>query len=296
MTARIILNPYFGRYTGRRRWPEAQAALDAAGLAYELACTERPGHARELARDAALAGCSPIVAAGGDGTVSEGVNGLADAAGKDAPLGPLGILPVGTANDIVDTLGIPRDLAAATQVLAHGHTRLIDLGQVNGRLFVNNSAIGLEPFVTLIQQRMQRIQGPPRYLLAALRGIVVCPRWNMRLQWDGGSYAGPVTLVAVGNGPRSGGLFYMAPHADMADGRLTFVYGYRSSRLQLLRLLPRTLRPGGGSYVELAVIGDAPASWLRVRIAPPAPAHADGEVFAPAIQELDYRIWRARLR
>src|SRR5215213_8301456 len=103
MTARIILNPYSGRYTGQRRWPEAQAALDAAGLAYELTSTERPGHARELARDAALAGYSPIIAAGGDGTVSEVVNGLADAAGESrrmegrasGPLGPLGILPVG---------------------------------------------------------------------------------------------------------------------------------------------------------------------------------------------------------
>jgi YegS/Rv2252/BmrU family lipid kinase len=296
MPAKVILNPYSGRYTGHRRWPEAQAALDAAGFAYELACTERPGHARELARDAALAGCSPIVAAGGDGTVSEVVNGLADAAGQAAPLGPIGILPVGTANDIVDTLGIPRDLAAAAQVLAHGHTRLTDLGEVNGLLFVNNSAIGLEPFVTLIQQRIRRIQGPPRYLLAALRGIAARPRWNMRLEWDGGAYDGPVTLVAVGNGPRSGGLFYMAPHADMADGRLTFVYGYRSSRLQLLRLLPRTLRPGAGSYVEMAGISEVHATWLRVRIDPPAPAHADGEVFAPSIGALEYRILPARLR
>src|SRR4051794_13833884 len=297
MTARIILNPYSGRYTGRKRWPAAQAALDAAGFAYELASTERPGHARELARDAALAGYSPIVAAGGDGTVSEVVNGLADAAGQNAGLlGPIGILPVGTANDIVDTLGIPRDLAAAAQVLAHGHTRLIDLGEVNGRLFVNNSAIGLEPFVTLIQQRIGRIQGPPRYLLAALRGILARPRWNMRLEWDGGSYAGPVTLVAVGNGPRSGGLFYMAPHADPFDGRLTFVYGYRSSRLQLLRLLPRTLRPGAGSYVEMDGISEVHATWLRVRIDPSAPAHADGEVFAPAIAALEYRILPARLQ
>src|SRR6185295_5506184 len=101
MPAKIILNPYSGRYTGRRRWPEAQAALDAASFAYELVSTERPGHARELARDAALAGCSPIVAAGGDGTISEVVNGLAEAAGQRAgPLGPIGILPVGTANDI----------------------------------------------------------------------------------------------------------------------------------------------------------------------------------------------------
>jgi diacylglycerol kinase (ATP) len=297
MIARIILNPYSGRYTGQRRWPEAQAALQAAGFAYELASTARPGHARELARDAALAGCSPIIAAGGDGTVSEVVNGLADAAGQDSgPLGPIGILPVGTANDIVDTLGIPRDLTAAAQVLAHGHTRLMDLGEVNDRLFVNNSAIGLEPFVTLIQQRIRRIQGPPRYLLAALRGIVARPRWNMRLEWDSGAYDGPVTLVAVGNGPRSGGLFYMAPHADPFDGRLTFVYGYRSSRLQLLRLLPRTLRPGAGSYVEMKGISEVQATWLRVRIDPPAPAHADGEVFAPEIRALEYRIWPARLQ
>ncbi len=296
MPAKVILNPYSGRYTGRRRWPEAQVALDAVGFAYELACTERPGHARELARDAALAGCSPIVAAGGDGTVSEVVNGLADAAGKDAPLGPIGILPVGTANDIVDTLGIPRDLAAAAQVLAHGHPRLMDLGEVNGLLFVNNSAIGLEPFVTLTQQRIRRIQGPPRYLLAALRGIVAAPRWNMRLEWDGGAYDGPVTLVAVGNGPRSGGLFYMAPHADPFDRRLTFVYGFRSSRLELLRLLPRTLRPGEGSYVEMAGISEVHATWLRVRIDSAAPAHADGEVFAPAIKALEYRILPAFLR
>jgi diacylglycerol kinase (ATP) len=304
MPARVILNPYSGRYTGRRRWPQAQAALQAAGFRYELAHTERSGHARELARDAALAGYSPIIAAGGDGTVSEVVNGLADAAGESRrmegqasrPLGPIGILPVGTANDIVDTLGLPRDLAAAAQVLARGQTRLIDLGEVNGRLFVNNSAIGLEPFVTLIQQRIGRIQGPPRYLLAALRGIAARPRWNMRLEWDGGSYHGPVTLVAVGNGPRSGGLFYMAPHADLFDGRLTFVYGFRASRLQLLRLLPRTLRPAAGSYVEMQGISEVHATWLRVHIDSPAPAHADGEVFAPEIRALEYRIWPARLQ
>jgi diacylglycerol kinase (ATP) len=295
MTAKVILNPYSGRYTGRKRWPAAKAALEAAGVAYELAITERPDQARDLARAAASAGCSPIIVAGGDGTVGEVVNGLADAAADGQPLGPIGILPVGTANDIADTLGIPRDLAAAARVLAQGRARSIDVGEVNGRLFVNNSAIGLEPFVTLIQQRFRRIHGPPRYLLAALCGILARPRWNMRLEWDGGAYVGPATLVAIGNGPRSGGLFYMAPHADPFDGRLTFVYGFRSSRLQLLRLLPRTMRPGRGSYVEMQGINEIHASWLRVSVEPPAPAHADGEVFAPAIGELAYKIWPARL-
>ena len=295
-TAKVILNPYSGRFTGRRRWPEAAEALRAAGVAYELAETERPGHAEDLAREAMLAGFAPIVAAGGDGTVGEVVNGLGRAAAAGAPLGPLGIMPVGTANDIVDTLGIPRDLGAAARVIAAGRARAMDLGEVNGRLFVNNAAVGLEPYVGLIQRRYKRIQGPPRYMLAALRAIMACPSWTMRLEWDGGRYEGPLSLIAIGNGPRSGGIFYMAPHADMFDGKLHFVYGYRGTRRALLRLLPRTLKPAGrGSYVEAGRIVETTMTWLRVSIDTPAPAHADGEIFAPEARELEYRIWPGRL-
>jgi diacylglycerol kinase (ATP) len=295
MPAKVILNPYSGRFTGRRRWPEAKAALDAAGVAYELAETEQPAHAEDLACEAALAGFSPIVVAGGDGTVGEVINGLARAGAQGAPIGPLGILSVGTANDIVDTLGIPRDLRAAASLIASGRTRSVDLGEVNGRLFANNSAIGLEPYVGLIQRRYTRLQGPLRYLVAALRGVMDGPRWNMRLEWDGGRYDGPLSLVAIGNGPRSGGIFYMAPGADPFDGKLTFVYGYRPTRLSLLRALPRTLRPGAGSYTELAGIHRAEMTWLRVQIDSPAPAHADGEVFAPEARELVYQVWPGRL-
>src|SRR5215216_1287063 len=123
MPAKVILNPYSGRYAGRRAWPSAQAALAAAGVTYELALTERPGHADELAHAAARAGCSPIIVAGGDGTVGEVVNGLARAGGAGDPIGPLGILPVGTANDIADTIGIPRDLRTAANIIAAGRER-----------------------------------------------------------------------------------------------------------------------------------------------------------------------------
>ena len=296
MPAKVILNPYSGRYSGRKHWPEAQAALRSAGVDYELAQTERPGHAEQLAFEAALAGCSPIVVAGGDGTVGEVVNGLARALGDGEALGPLGILPVGTANDIADTIGIPRNLQAAAEVIAHGRTRAMDLGEVNGRLFANNSAIGLEPYVGLIQQRFKRVQGPLRYLLAALRGIADCPRWTMQMEWDGGRYAGPISLIAIGNGPRSGGIFYMAPGADPFDGRMAFVFGYRPTRLALLRALPRTMRPGKGSYIELDGIIATDMTWLRVEIDRPAPAHADGEIFAPAARKLEYRTWPGRLK
>ena len=77
----------------------------------------------------------------------------------------------------------------------------------------------------------------------------------------------------------------------MFDGALTFIYGYRPTRLAL----PPTLRPDKGSYVELEGIRLTQITWLRVSIDSPAPVHADGEIFAPAARELEYRVWPGRL-
>ena len=124
----------------------------------------------------------------------------------------------------------------AARVIAAGKTRLMDVGSVNGLYFDNNSAMGLEPSVTLIQQKITFIHGTPRYLLATLIAILQNPHWTVHLEWEGGAFDGPVSLVTVGNNPLTGGLFYMTPHADPSDGKLTFVYGYMRTRLEVLRL------------------------------------------------------------
>ncbi len=297
MTAKIILNPYSNRWTARARWPQAETALRAAGIDFELATSERPRHIVELAERAVRDGFSPIVAAGGDGTIGEVVNGLARAAKSGtAALGPLGILPLGTANDLVDNLGLPKDLAGAARVIAAGKVRSMDVGDVNGFYFANNSAIGLEPYITLIQQRITSIKGMLRYLVAAVRGIWDNPQWTARIEWDGGKYEGPVLLVTVGNGPRTGGVFYMAPHADPFDGKLTFVYGYRRTRAQIFRLLPLTMKPGKGSFVEQPGMNELQATWIKIHVEGPSPAHTDGEIFATDIQDLEYHIHPGRLK
>jgi diacylglycerol kinase (ATP) len=172
----------------------------------------------------------------------------------------------------------------------------MDVGFVNGFYFANNSAIGLEPYITLVQQRITWIKGMLRYLVAAIRGIWDNPQWTARIEWDGGRYEGPTLLVTVGNGPRTGGVFYMAPHADPFDGKLTFVYGYRKTRGQIFRLLPRTMKAGKGSFVEMADIHEQQATWVKIHIEGPAPAHTDGEIFSKGIQDLEYRIFPARLQ
>ena len=294
MKAKVILNPYAGRWLALQRQQEAENALRAAGIEYDLVATNGPGHGIELTKAAVREGYNPIISAGGDGSISEVINGIIQAAGDDTPV-PIGVLPLGTANDLVDNLGLPRELNAAANVIAAGKIRWMDLCQVNGRFFGNNAAIGLEPYITLIQQQITRLQGTFRYLVAALKGILANPKWSMHLEWEGGEYHGPVTLVTVGNSPRTGGLFYMTPHANPFDGKLTFVYGYMATRPQILRLFPRTMKPGSGSYVEHPSIHEITSSWLKVRSDNPTPAHADGEIFSEAITELEYHVIPGRL-
>lgn len=297
MTAKVILNPYSNRWNARARWPQAESALRAAGVDFELTVSDGPGDVARQAEQAAREGFSPIIAAGGDGTLGEAVNGLVQAAGSpDANLTPFGILPLGTANDFAEhAISLPLDLTAAAQVIAAGQTRLIDLGQVNGRYFINNSALGLEPYITLIQNKIGWLKGVPRYLVAALRGILDRPGWNAELEWENGHYSGPVSLVYVGNGGRSGGVFYMAPHANPADGKLTIVHGYRATRLAMFQILPRAMKPDSGNYTESPGVSEFHSEWLKVRFDRPSPAHTDGDVFTTSGSEFEYRIYPARI-
>jgi diacylglycerol kinase family enzyme len=121
-------------------------------------------------------------------------------------------------------------------------------------------------------------------------GIIDNPKWNMQLEWEGGEYIGPVTLVTVGNTPLTGGVFYMTPHANPFDGLLTFVYGFMPTRRKIMSLLPRTMKPGEGSYIEHPSIHEVTSPWLRVHSEQPAPAHTDGEIISEDIHDLEYQI------
>ena len=296
MIAKVILNPYSNRWKSQERWPEAESALKAAGVDFELAASNYKGQVVELAEEAARQGFSPIIAAGGDGTIGETVNGMARVAKSDeSPLGPIGILPLGSANDLVSNLGLPTDLSAAVQVIASGNTRLLDVGKLNNRYFVNNSAAGLEPSVTIKHERIHWIKGIVRYLVAAVWVIMEKPEWYGEVKWDDGEYNGPLTLVSIGNAPRTGG-FYMTPHADPFDGKLTFAFGYRKTRLGMFQALPRAMKPDEGSYIEMDGMYEVNTTGLRIHLDKPSPAHTDGELFPDFVQDFEYKIYPQRLK
>jgi YegS/Rv2252/BmrU family lipid kinase len=291
-TAKIIVNPYAGRWKARDAIPRVERACMTVGLDYDLAVTEGPDHGIDLARQAAQDGFSPVVSAGGDGSISEVVNGLVQAAGDDEKAGPLGVIPLGSADDFADNLSLEKDLETACRTIRAGLTRAIDVGRVNNRYFDNNSAVGLEPMVSITQVAMKRVKGTPRYVLAALKTILKHKPWHMRLVWDDGQYEGLVTLVSVGNTRRTGGTFFMTPDARPDDGFLDFIYGGDVGRPRLLRLLPTTF---DGSHVHEPEIEYERTRRLSIACEPATPVQADGELFDLAATHIEYSILPSKL-
>jgi len=292
MNIKVLLNPYSNRWNSQRRWAEAESSLRDAGVDFDLSVSEHADHLVDLAANAVHGGFSTLIIAGGDGSIGEVVNGAARAWDEKISFPvTLGILPLGTANDLGDNIGIPRDLVAAAKVIANGRTRGLDLGKCNERYFLNNSGAGLEPYVTTKQEKIKWISGVPRYLLAAVQGIMDKPSWQARLEWDGDSYEGPLSLVSIGNGYRTGGIFFMTPHADPFDGKLTFMYAYRATRLELFQALPRAMKTGEGSLVEMDGIHEVHCTRLNIHLDKPSPVHTDGELFDHWQTDLKYKIF-----
>lgn len=290
MTAKVILNPYSNRWNSQKRWTEAESALKAAAVDFDLVASQKKGQIIDLAEQAAREGFSPLIVAGGDGSIGDAANGLMLAAPSlNGPLPPLAIMPTGSANDIAFALGLPTDLNEAARVIAAGKTRQMDLGKLNDKYFVNNSAAGLEPYVTLRHEKIHWIKGMVRYLVAAVLSILDKPEWDGTIHWDGGEYEGKLSFISIGNGRRTGG-FFMTPHANPFDGKLTLAFGYRGTRLGLFLALPRAFNEDKGSYVEMEGMREVQTTRISIHLNQPSPAHTDGELFPVWIQDFEYEI------
>lgn len=286
MHVHVILNPYANRWGAQRKIPLVKSTLAEGGVRADMTVTDVPREAIETARRAALDGYDAVIAAGGDGTVSEVVNGLIQAAG-DGPTVPLGVLPIGTGNDFGDMTGTPRALAEAVAVIAAGQTRQVDAARVNDRFFDNNCAVAMEPMVTIENVKIRRLSGNARYMAALVRALIKLKAWEMRIRWDDGELEGPTLLLSVCNSPRTGGVFLMAPQARMDDGLLDFVYAPSMSKAQVLAILPRLFN---GSHLQHPLVKHGRTRRLVVESNPGTPIHADGEVIAEAETRVEYEV------
>ncbi|MBK7894776.1 MAG: diacylglycerol kinase family lipid kinase [Anaerolineaceae bacterium] len=290
MKIKVILNPYANRWRAGARLDAVRAAFAAAGLAPDIVQTQKPAEGIALAETAVSQNYDAVVAAGGDGTLSEVANGLLRAAG-DGPTVPFGILPIGTANDFSDMVGLPRDLNQAVQIIARGQTRQIDAGRINDHFFINNCAVAMEPMITLENIHMKRLSGELRYVVALLKGLVKLKAWHMQVRWDDGGHDGPAYLLSVCNGPRTGG-FYMAPDAAVDDGLFDFVFAPEVPKLTVLSILVRLFRK---THIFHPQVVYGRTTHLSITSSPGTPIHADGEIIAEAATQIEYQILPGKL-
>lgn len=290
MKAKILLNPYANRWAAKSKVPAVEEACKAVGLDYDLALIPVPGGGREATIKALRDGYDVVVAAGGDGTVSEVVNGLI-ASSEEATTPPLGVIPLGTGNDFNDMAALPRDLFESVKTIAAGHTVQVDAGRVNldgeSYYFDNNCAICMEPMVTLEHIRMTKTSGNIRYVLALFKALVRLRSWNLEMDWDEGEFQGPVYVLSVCNSPRTGGLFPMAPGADMSDGLLDFVLAPDIGKGKILLLLARLFR---GTHIHDSRVIFSRATHIDVFCDPPTPVHADGEILSESARHIYYAV------
>lgn len=291
MKAKVIFNPYANRWKARTAAPDFLDALTRAGIDHDLHRTEAPGEAIQVAAAAARQGYGCVIAVGGDGTVSETVNGLLRAAGDGETL-PLGILPVGSGNDFSDMAGVPRESEEVAQMIRAGRTRQVDVAQVNERYFDNNCAVAMEPLVSVEHEKMTRFHGNLRYGVAVLRALIKLRAWEMSIEWDGGGYEGPTFLFSICNGPRIGSMFRMAPEARIDDGLLDFVLVPEVSKRTVLAILPRLLK---GSHVAHPRVTTGRSREFHITSRPTTPLHADGEILSEAISEITCRVLPGKL-
>ncbi|MCA9970389.1 MAG: diacylglycerol kinase family lipid kinase [Anaerolineales bacterium] len=286
MNAHLILNPYANRWQAGREANTMVAALRALGVTAQLHVTEKPGDGILLARQAAESGANAVLAAGGDGTINEVINGVLQATPAGEPTLPFGILPVGTANDFSLMQGLPLQIVPAAEVIAAGQTRRIDAGEVNGRFFINNSAVAMEPMVTIENIRMTRLSGEVRYLVALVKAIAKLKAWQMQIRWDDGGYDGPAYLLSVCNGPRTGG-FQMAPQARFDDGLFDFVFAPEVPKRTVLAVLLKLMR---GEHIHHPAVTYGRTTQITLTSMPGTPIHADGELFSEGETAVAYRI------
>jgi diacylglycerol kinase (ATP) len=305
MRYKIIVNPTAGKGFGERSAPRIQELLEGHGLDFDLVHTNWAGEAIELARQAVLDGYDAVVAAGGDGTYQEVINGMLQAVPEARTngqvVGHMGALPVGSGCDFCWSVGVPAELDEACALLARAETRTIDVAllTVDGetRYFDNTVGIGFEGTVNIEARKIKHLRGMALYLPAVLKSIFISmspARSVIEYEVDGemvrreGSYL----MIDACNGARAGGSFFVAPKAEADDGLLDISLVQDIPRTRMLALVPKFLK---GAQVDEPEFETFRTRKIRITSPDNLAAHADGELVCTEGHSIECEIVPSKL-
>jgi diacylglycerol kinase (ATP) len=260
---------------GKKSLPEAMRHLDELGFKLIEESCEHPKQIPALIQRYQHE-IDLVIVGGGDGTLNGVVDGLV---GTQLPLG---ILPLGTANDLARTLGIPNSLPEACKIIANGQLRRIDLGWVNGKHFFNVASLGLSVKITQrLTKEAKRRWGVLAYATTALQVIWESRPFSAEIRLNGESVKVKTVQIAVGNGRYYGGGMAVVHDATIDDQRLDLYSLEIRHWWQIIPLLPGMR---GGRHINLPNVRALQGQEIEVYTSKPRPINTDGEIttYTPA--------------
>jgi YegS/Rv2252/BmrU family lipid kinase len=280
MKTKLIVNPNADNGNAWKAAADLRPIVDEYGGA-DWSGTVYPTHASELARQAAEQGYERVIAAGGDGTVHEVVNGLMQIPAEIRPR--LGVIPLGSGNDFSHTIGMDPDPARALRQIFNGRPHAIDIARVIDNLgrseyWDNTFGIGFDATVTIRSRSLRLLHGFSMYFTAVMQTIALnheAP--HMEIETDAEQWTENTMMLILCNGSREGGGFQVAPQAVPDDGLLNYTAVRAVSRPMMLRLVPEVMNGTHGRFEQIRM---GTFRRLKLRADAPLRIHIDGEIFA----------------
>lgn len=237
--ARLIYNPTSGREEIKRRLPDILQRLERGGFETSTHATVGEGDATLAAAEAVDRGFDAIIAAGGDGTLYEVINGMAEKENRP----PLGILPLGTTNDFARALGIPKHWEFAVDLILQQHTRTIDVGKVNHKYFINIAGGGsLTELTYEVPSKLKTMIGQLAYYMKGLEKLPRLRPIELNVRSAEKTLNEEVMMFLICNSNSVGGFEKLAPEASLDDGQLDVLILRKCSLAEFIRIVSAALR------------------------------------------------------
>jgi len=263
-----VYNPSAGRGKARRHIDEIQTYLRWRGANVDIHASASPADLTRVVAESSAAPYDRVVICGGDGTVHLAVREF------NLSRGVLGIVPLGSGDDFATVLGLPRNARKACDVVLSGETRDVDVPTANGTRYLGVAGLGFDSVVAAYAQNVKVLRGSAVYLYSILR---VLPRFKphrVQIRVDGVSRDETIMFAVVGNSRQYGGGIRIVPAANIDDGVLDYCIVHRTSRLQLLKTLPRAYT---GAHVHSPFVETGRGREFFFESERPLDIYADGE-------------------
>ncbi|WP_453991951.1 diacylglycerol kinase [Bacillus nitroreducens] len=269
--ARIIYNPTSGREIFKRHLPEVLEKLEKAG--YETSChaTTGAGDATNAARIAVEREYDLVVAAGGDGTINEVVNGLAEQEYRPT----LGVIPVGTTNDFARAIGVPRNIEGACDVIIEGNSVPIDIGRVSDKYFVNIAGGGrLTELTYEVPSKLKTMLGQLAYYLKGMEMLPSIRPTEVSIEYDGKLFEGEIMLFLVSLTNSVGGFEKLAPDSSLNDGLFDLLILKKANLADFIKVATLAIR---GEHINDPHVIYTKANRVKVNPTEKMQINLDGE-------------------